>query len=570
MTGYLTTLSGSYGVGNYVASASSEYGVVSNPAWYAFDKSGTLWTSNLGYNSTTGAYNAANVTVATTGTAYFGEWLQLQQPVSTVLSTYSILDRGDVTYESPNTFYILGSRDGTNWTLVDSQSGITWSANQTRSFTVSTTQAFNYYRLVTNIINVSGGTPTRVSVGEWVLNGSIQGAVFTPDGRLGLGVTAPTQALEVAGNMIVNGTVVSGTGFMFRNRIINGDFRIAQRGTSVGVPTTTGTYLVDRWTTYTSISSGSMTYYQNVLSSTESGPYQQGFRYAANLVCTSTIANSAVNLGIIQPIEGYNCTDIGWGTSAGVPVTVSFWFKSNQTGFTSFGFRNQDVFSITYTSPAFNYPVASVWQYYSVTVPPPPTGYTWQNNTNLGSIGLYLGGNQGTQTGSSSSVGGWSTGTSAFGYNNQINYLTTGNYIAFTGVQLEKGSVATPYEVRPYATELALCQRYYEQSYSSGTAPGTSTYVGTLWFAGCADNAGNLPLSQRYAVPKRIAVNPTFYSRGGTVGQWDAQRSGASGLSTVTVSENYSNEFYFRGYVSPGGTWVAASTYGHWVANAEL
>jgi len=199
-------------------------------------------------------------------------------------------------------------------------------------------------------------------------------------------------------------------------------------------------------------------------------------------------------------------------------VTVSFWFKSNQTGFTSFGFRNQDIFNITYTSPAFNYPVAGVWQYYSTTVPPPPTGYTWQNNTNLGSIGLYLGGNQGAQTGSSSSVGGWSTGTAAFGYNNQINYLITGNYIAFTGVQLEKGSVATTWEQRPYATELALCQRYYEVSnglnYMALVSAFGATYGSTTY----------------YKVSKRANPTVSLYDNTGTGG------SGASGRFTGTVS----------------------------------
>jgi hypothetical protein len=276
-----------------------------------------------------------------------------------------------------------------------------------------------------------------------------------------------------------------------------------------------------------------MTYYQNVLSSTETGPYQQGFRYAANLVCTSTIANSAVNLGIIQPIEGYNCTDINWGTSAGVPVTVSFWFKSNQTGFTSFGFRNQDVFSITYTSPAFNYPVASVWQYYSVTVPPPPTGYTWQNNTNLGSIGLYLGGNQGTQTGSSSSVGGWSTSTSAFGYNNQINYLTTGNYIAFTGVQLEKGSLATPFEVRPFATELALCQRYYQRFQPS--ISGGQRYIGT----GCIMGATTAGATISLPVGLRSNLVTVFNNSGGSAAFGSALTIGSSELYFYNGSTNF-------------------------------
>ena len=122
MNNSATPLNAGYGQGTYVASASSEYGAGSNPAWYAFDKASTIWTSNLGYNTSTGVYTASNVTVDVTGTAYLGEWLQIQKPSSIVLSSYSLSNRTDVASESPNTFYVLGSRDGTSWSLVNSQS----------------------------------------------------------------------------------------------------------------------------------------------------------------------------------------------------------------------------------------------------------------------------------------------------------------------------------------------------------------------------------------------------------------------------------------------------------------
>ena len=562
MTGYLTTLSGSYGVGNYVASASSEYGAVSNPAWYAFDKSGTLWTSNLGYNSTTGAYNAANVTVATTGTAYFGEWLQLQQPVSTVLSTYSILDRGDVTYESPNTFYILGSRDGTSWTLVDSQSGITWSANQTKSFTVSTTQSFNYYRLVTNIINVSGGTPTRVSVGEWVLNGSIQGAAFTADGRVGLGVVNPTRALEVAGDVVCAGTLSAGNPLMFRNRIINGDMRISQRGTSnVGV-FVTSCYFIDRMTNYFAASSGGYTAYQNTLSTNDTGPYQQGFRYSANVVITSTVTSNPVLCG--QVLEGYTVQDFNWGTSFGSSVTISYWFKSSATGTFSYGIRNQVIYTYSYTG-SFTYSTAGVWQYVSYTIPPPPTGSVWQTG-NLGSWEVWVGGSF-----QSSAAAGWNAGPS-FGLSGSANWYSTGGYIAYTGFQLEKGLVATPFEVRPYATELALCQRYYEIGPRSGT-----------WYAYGTNNGRAIG---RFIVPKRAAptitpnsgniygVTPTAsFSSGNNILMGTIGFTQYNGPSTDSFTADYTNSAN-----NPGGPVPTANAPldvfvlggGLWTASAEL
>ena len=493
MTGYLTTLSGSYGVGNYVASASSEYGAVSNPAWYAFDKSGTLWTSNLGYNSTTGAYNAANVTVATTGTAYFGEWLQLQQPVSTVLSTYSILDRGDVTYESPNTFYILGSRDGTSWTLVDSQSGITWSANQTKSFTVSTTQSFNYYRLVTNIINVSGGTPTRVSVVEWTLNGQIEGLNINPDGKVGLGVVNPTRALEVAGDVVCAGTLSAGNPLMFRNALYNGDFRIAQRGTSFTNPA--GQYTLDRWyiSAYGGVGNGTVSQIQSGLAN---------FSNAFQLATTSTTSG---NWYISQSLETRDVVRF-----QGQPVTVSFWYRI-PTNFTQgwapalYWTTSVDTAITNAVSPTpnaagyGNMPNTTAWTYTSFQAFVPPTAQALSV--------MFV------------------------NYNNVVNGAT----IQITGVQLEKGLVATPFEVRPYATELALCQRYFQKSYQPGDYAGTVGTNGIITASAVnTDSIGGT----RFNVPMRATPGTTIYSTAGTAGKATVFNGGAdtSAITTTYVT----------------------------------
>ena len=534
MTGYLTTLSGSYGVGNYVASASSEYGAVSNPAWYAFDKSGTLWTSNLGYNSTTGAYNAANVTVATTGTAYFGEWLQLQQPVSTVLSTYSILDRGDVTYESPNTFYILGSRDGTSWTLVDSQSGITWSANQTKSFTVSTTQSFNYYRLVTNIINVSGGTPTRVSVGEWVLNGSIQGAAFTADGRVGLGVVNPTRALEVAGDVVCAGTLSAGNPLMFRNALYNGDFRIAQRGTSFPGG---GGYLLDRWK-ISSYGAGGAYY---TVSQIQSG--LANFSNALQLQQTST---NSMFFFLQQSLETRDVVRF-----QGQPVTVSFWYKI-PTSFTG------SIYAQLNWSTAVDTPLTDIGISY----------------TTAGSLTLT---NQTAWT--------YATFTTFVPSTAQALSVMFTNYppggstvngatIQITGVQLEKGLVATPFEVRPYATELALCQRYFCKTFPYGTAPAQAAgQAGSLMVQGAAvttfisGSGGQTPFAVTRQFPVEMRANPavTTYSTNAATANWYDQSGADLTASTTNIGTRTASI-----YMSGGTTAVGRNAVIHASANAEL
>jgi hypothetical protein len=167
-------------------------------------------------------------------------------------------------------------------------------------------------------------------------------------------------------------------------------------------------------------------------------------------------------------------------------------------------------------------------------------------------------------------AGSWVSGNKYDGVSGQTNFFaTTGNIIHITGVQLEKGLVATPFEVRPYATELALCQRYYEQSYSIGTVPGTlSTYAGQGNFYGSSDSGSNLLFTQRYMVPKRTGVVPTFYNSASGLGTWGYTRNGASGTAAVTT-DRY-NEFGFNSYVNIGAAWVVGTTSGQWTANAEL
>jgi hypothetical protein len=457
MTTYATTLNSGYGQGTYVASASSDQftGSAAYAAWTAFAKgaSGALgWVTVSGTYNTSAPYGptGSTTTVDVNGTSYAGEWLQLQMPSSIVLSNYQINTGGSAGTQRPSKWFVLGSRDGTNWFLVDSQTNPTLITSTFVTFPVSSGQAFTYIRWVIN--QVSGAA--FVNGGSVVFNGTIEGPNVTADGRLGVGVSNPVQALEVAGSAVVAGTLSAGNPLMFRNRIINGDMMIAQRGTSTALATQTLTYSTDRFFSYYTFSGGGLTTYQNTLSVTDA-PYQQGLLYATNVVCTSTLSGTAGGASLSgQVVEGFSARDFGWGTSSGVPVTLSFWFKSNLSGYTSASVRNKSAYNWSWTSPQLTYSTAGVWQYYTVTVPPPQGGSTWgSGNASFAEVII-----NGLQAGVSST--GWNNSTS-MGYSGQIFPSTSGNYVAFTGVQLEKGLVATPFEVRPYATELALCQRYF-------------------------------------------------------------------------------------------------------------
>jgi hypothetical protein len=139
-----------------------------------------------------------------------------------------------------------------------------------------------------------------------------------------------------------------------------------------------------------------------------------------------------------------------WGTPYGQPVTVSFWWKSSLTGTFCLTIKGG---GYTYNA-SYTYSTAASWQYFTLTVPPPPNGATFFPNADSLFVGFAA-----YWVNNTSGV--WVAGNS-WGVTGGINFLVNnGAYIRLTGVQLEKGTLATPFEVRPYAVELQLCQRYY-------------------------------------------------------------------------------------------------------------
>jgi len=136
-----------------------------------------------------------------------------------------------------------------------------------------------------------------------------------------------------------------------------------------------------------------------------------------------------------------------------------------------------------------------------------------------------------------------------------------------TGVQLEKGSTATSFDYRPYGTELALCQRYYEKSYDQGTVPATNTTTGTFNFSGSSEGNGNVIVPIQYST-KRTAPTLTGYLASGTAGSWNYEKNGGSSTGSITFDRTSDRES--RAYIALGTNWVVGYVYGHWTASAEL
>ena len=276
-----------------------------------------------------------------------------------------------------------------------------------------------------------------------------------------LGTDTQIQTADIADDAVTIGKLNDNATqlFGFRNRIINGDMRIDQRnaGASVAVANNTVAFSADRW----------MAYYftDGAFSVQQTSVAPSGFTNSLRVTVTTADASLASDQygSLQQRIEGFNASDLMYGTANAQTTTLSFWVRSSVTGQYGGSFTNSN-FSRSYP---FSYTInaADTWEQKTITVLGDTTG-TWDTTNGTGiriSFALGVGSN------AVGTANAWASATliSATG---QVNMLgTSGATFYITGVQLEAGSVATPFERRPYGTELALCERFYSKQSTTGT-----------------------------------------------------------------------------------------------------
>jgi hypothetical protein len=275
----------------------------------------------------------------------------------------------------------------------------------------------------------------------------------------------------------VNDGPISGA----RNRIINGAMEIDQRnaGASVTRATTDSNqlYILDRWDNIKNSNNKAYTIQR-------SGTAPVGFTSSLLLTITSTNGtNSSTDYNIIrQHIEGYNVADLMWGTANAKPVTLSFWVRSSITGTYAVCLVIQGAgnYPATYTVNS-----ANTWEYKTMTVPGPTSG-TWPTDNTAG-LSIYFDIGVGSTYNTTTNT--WTYGQNVFG-GSGVTKLTETNGATWyiTGVQLEAGAVATPFERRSYGQELQLCERYYQIFNGPGFIQGqadrdtaTRSYHGVLY-----------------------------------------------------------------------------------------
>lgn len=272
--------------------------------------------------------------------------------------------------------------------------------------------------------------------------------------------------LDSSGNMTGAGTLSMSSSFL-RNRIINGDMRIDQRnaGAAVTINTLAGGYTVDRWFATGKAAAGVFTVQRL------STPVPAGFtNILACTVTTSATPGSTDAYVIGQFIEGFNVSDLAWGSASAQTVTLSFRVYSSLTG--TFGGSIANNAANRCYPFSFSIGSANTWTTISVTIPGDTTG-TWLTDNSAG-IKLYLDLGSGSSLRGTAGAWGSTFYTGVTGGTNVI--ATNGATFYLTGVQLEVGTVATPFERRQYGQELATCYRYYERT-NVVDCRGT----GTLW-----------------------------------------------------------------------------------------
>jgi len=243
----------------------------------------------------------------------------------------------------------------------------------------------------------------------------------------------------------------------FRNRIINGNMTIDQRnaGASINNAAADATqYSLDRWTIFGTQAS-KFTAQQNAAAVTP----PTGFKNYLGITSSSAYTvGASESFSVRQRIEGFNTSDLDFGTASASTVTLSFYIRSSLTG--SFGGVIYNEVGNRFYPFSYTILSANTWEKKTITIAGDTSG-TWVGATN--GIGLIVQFSLGAGATVSGTANAWTasvflqpTGsTSVVGTNGATFYLT--------GVQLEAGTNATDFEFLPIDVSLDRCLRYYEQ-----------------------------------------------------------------------------------------------------------
>ena len=358
---------------------------------------------------------------------------------------------------------------------------------------------------------------------KWVSD--TQNTVIDAKGDLLVGIASDTVArLPVGTNgqiLVADSSQSGGIGWTeqnTRNILYNGAMQVAQRGTSTASITTGGYYTADRWNQEIS-SLGTWT--QTVENDAPTG---SGFRKSLKMLCTTADASPSANdlLIIQQRLEGQDVQAFRKGTSSAQQFTLSFWVKSNVTG--TYICEITDPANTRQVSKSYTVSSSGVWEFKTLTFPADTIGVTVNDNTNGLQVNFWLGAGSTFTSGTLNTT--WGAIVSANRTVGQTNLASaTNNYWQITGVQLNVGGVAAPFEFKSYGRELAECQRYY---YRLGEGNGFAVANGVQYDASTFYGCINLPVVMRTAPTADITNSANYFTK--------YVNNGGTGFPVVSVN----------------------------------
>lgn len=342
-------------------------------------------------------------------------------------------------------------------------------------------------------------------------------------------------------------------------RLINPALQVDQvnEGGTINLVSGTPAYLADMWR-------GEYVNAGAVVQAARAADGPQTTPFSARLtVVTGGAVVAGSNLQITTPIEANTLTDAAFGTANARQLVLGFWIKSSIAPY---------VFSVCLQNAArtrsivfpLPYTQAGVWTYYAFPIVGDTGGVWITSGTALGVLLSFVA--AGGATFQTATPGVWVGGDfRAATFNTNTILSTNGATFAVAQVQLQVAALPTPFQQRDFATELAICQRYFEKSYTPGTAVGTATANGQESVLQQTVSNIVFPIPVRFKVTKRIV--PTVHAYSPVTGTVDRISNSNGPADLVAAYNAVGANGMLLSPTSVVGV-VGASMSAHWYANA--
>ena len=377
----------------------------------------------------------------------------------------------------PNGVTVTGIATATNVSVAQSVTATTYYGSGSNltgidatTIQTGTTKVVTSSTLISN--QISGAGIATVQAGGIDVTGIVTATSYRGDGSAltGVGASFANSSINTSGIITATAFIPTVGQLSHRNKVINGAMVVSQRnGTSAVQLSASEQYIVDRFKNDTGSS------FDMKADASQSTDSPDGFANSLKIDCDGVCTPSGGHNGNIQTsIEGQDVQDFAFGTSNAKPVTLSFYAKSaSQNNGHVYGIQLCAFLNAARNSQTKSFTVTSSWQRFTMTFAATGTvTSTAINNDN--NIGIQIHFVLGVGSSDLQNYSTWTADNALLGFPGQNNFFdNTSNELYITGVQLEVGTVATPFEHRSIGDELARCQRYYYR-HATGNSKGIS------------------------------------------------------------------------------------------------